>query len=177
MKKMNKTTAIVLIVILLIGGFYLFNKPVTSPEVEVPIETPNLEEDSSQVIETPDPAPAPAPVPPNPAAVLDGKSFRLTSFNGVIVSEDANYTLSFEDGRIGAKFCNSMGGEYTLSNGFIRASEMVSTLMYCSSPENLMGLETFFNSLLNRGAAYSFVGPNLVLADDKNTMTFTVSVQ
>ena len=170
MKKMNKTTAIVLIVILLVGGFYLFKKPVTGPEVEVPTDTSTLEEDNSQASETP----APQLVRQDPVAALEGKTFRLASLNGVVVSADANYTLEFEEGRLGAKFCNNMGGEYAISRGFITVPQMVSTLMFCSTPDNLMGLENFFSSLLSKGAAFSFVGPNLVLADDKNTMTFEV---
>lgn len=170
---MNKTTAIVLIVILLVGGFYLFRKTSLSPEVEVPIETPEVEEDNSQVSETP----APQPAPQDPALALEGKTFRLASFNGVAVAQDANYTLTFEEGRLGAKFCNSMGGEYVVSKGFISAPQLVQTLMFCSTPDNLMTLENFFSSLLSKGAAFSFVGPNLVLADDKNTMTFEVSAE
>jgi heat shock protein HslJ len=173
MKKMDKTTAVVLIVILLIGGFYLFKNSSSRSEVEVPIETVDSEVDNSQASDNP----SPQPVQQDPARALEGKSFRLVSFNGVVVSQDADYILSFENGRLGAKFCNSMGGQYTVSRSFITVPQMTSTLMHCSSPNNLMGLENLFSSLLNKGAAFSFVGPNLVLADDKNTMTFEVSAQ
>lgn len=112
--------------------------------------------------------------PTTPTASLNGTTFRLVSFNGTTVPQGTDYILNFENGRVGAKFCNSMGGEYTLSNGFIKVPQMVSTLMFCSAPRDLMDIENLFSHLMSKGAAFSFVGSTLVIADAQNNMTFTV---
>src|SRR5262249_44790403 len=86
----------------------------------------------------PAPARPAAPVVALSVATLSGSSFRLSSQNGYIVPDSANYTLSFEkgnppfeDGLMHAKFCNVMNGPYTLKAGVLDA-DLTGTKMFCA---------------------------------------------
>ncbi len=99
------------------------------------------------------------------AGVLDGQSFRLVSFNGEDVPETAAYTLAFENGSVQAKFCNNMNGRYELSEGgLLKAPVLVSTLMFCAEPANLMDIETSFGGLMDLGALLTREDGNLTLS-------------
>jgi len=102
-------------------------------------------------------------------ASLSGKNFTLVSYNGSAV--EGNYTLSFEEGSAHARFCNTMNGPYTLSNGTISGT-LASTLMYCSSPENIMEIESAFGSLLGSGASLTMSGNSLTLSGNGITLVF-----
>lgn len=61
---------------------------------------------------------------------LSETKWKLESYNNQAVR--GSYTLSFDTkNRLGAKFCNSVGGEYTLSGNTISAPMLISTMMYC----------------------------------------------
>lgn len=105
------------------------------------------------------------PAPVTPAVNLNGSTFRLISFNGIPTTADSKYLLSFHDGSISAKFCNGLGGNYTLMNSILKANT-VGTLMYCESPTGLMTMESTFASMLGTGAT---------LAQDGSTLTLTGS--
>ena len=72
-----------------------------------------------------------------------------------------------------AKFCNSLSGTYVLDGGTIKASNIVGTKMYCSSPSNIMDIESSFASMLNFGARISYTDSMLILSDSKTIMMFT----
>ncbi len=113
-----------------------------------------------------------APVAP---ATLDGKNYRLVSFNGVSVPQNENYTLSFGQGTISAKFCNNMSGSYIVSGVTIKASPLISTLMYCASPSGLMNMETAFGTMLDSGATFVAAGNTLMISAGTNTMMFAAA--
>ena len=107
---------------------------------------------------------------------LEGSTFRLVSASGITVPSAGPYLLTFENGRVGVKFCNSMGGTYTLENGVL-SGQMVSTLMYCGEPAGLMDLESRFGSLMHEGAAVTLTGNTLTLSGkDGVNMVFTAQV-
>lgn len=108
-------------------------------------------------------------VRPEPVVdVVDGKSFRLASVDGEVV--EGEYPLSFDDGHVSAKFCNSMAGGYTLLNTRVQGT-LASTLMFCTGPS--MEYEQLFGSLMNDGAQVAYVGNTLTLTGVEGTMTFT----
>ncbi|HEY1037111.1 MAG TPA: META domain-containing protein [Candidatus Paceibacterota bacterium] len=124
-------------------------------------------------------------VPPAPAgnsngtavtapAKIDGATFRLVSHNGVAIAGDTAYTVKFENGQIGARFCNSMGGKYTVKNDVI-TSQMMSTQMYCGTPAGLMDAEIAFGTILAKGAKFSLVGTALTVFQGKDTLVFTAT--
>lgn len=94
---------------------------------------------------------------------IDGLAFRLLSFNGVDVSATENYTLSFTDTALSARFCNGLGGEYEIKNNTIIAESLVGTLMYCETG-NVMEMENSFGTMLRDGAEFNLTN---------NTLTFT----
>lgn len=86
------------------------------------------------------------------ASYLNGRIFKLVSYNGSPIPVGTTYTIAFDNGRLNAKFCNSMSGNFVLDGGLIKVSNLASTLMYCSTPSNLMDIETLFGSMLGYGA-------------------------
>jgi heat shock protein HslJ len=105
---------------------------------------------------------------------LNGSTFRLFSFDGARIPQGTNYTLTFTDKTLGAKFCNGMGGDYTLKDGIIKA-QLVGTLMFCSEPADLMNFETTFGRILNEGAGFILQGSTLTITGSKGEkMVFAV---
>ena len=124
---------------------------------------------------TPTPTPAPEPVPSIPSASnLNGSIFRMTSYNGNAIPLDSRYILSFEEGALSAKFCNSMSGNFVLDGNLLKVSNLASTMMYCATPSNLMEIESAFVSMLNFGAIIYQSGNQIILSYSKGTvMVFT----
>jgi heat shock protein HslJ/preprotein translocase subunit YajC len=94
---------------------------------------------------------------------LNNTSYRLSYYNGTVIASDQNYTLTFNDGKLSAKFCNSMSGGYSLKDKVITAS-LASTMMACSDA-NLMTMESSFGAALQEGAT---------LTADKDAHTLTL---
>lgn len=119
------------------------------------------------------------PLPTQPAvtiptmAQLDGAIFELKSYNGVPVDPNSRYKVSFSQDSLSAKFCNTLSGAYLLSDGVIKAGNLVGTKMYCGTPTNLMDIETSFTSMLNFGGKISYSDNILILSDTKTIMMFT----
>lgn len=109
------------------------------------------------------------------ALSLNNTTFRLSSFNGTVLPLSQNYFVSFESGTVNAKFCNGMGGSYTLTGNKLTAN-LMGTLMYCSSPDNIMTIESTFGSILGTGATILQEGTTMTLTGTKGEkMVFTVA--
>ena len=109
---------------------------------------------------------------PTPIIVLDGSIFHLVSYNGVATPSDSKYTLSFENGSLRAKLCNELGGNYTLDGNNIKAANLLGTKMYCSSPSNLMEIESTFSTMMNFGSTIVKIDNTITIINAKNTMVF-----
>lgn len=98
---------------------------------------------------------------------LEGKTFHLSTYQGSSIADGANYTLSFQDGKLNAKFCNSMSGSYTLASSLLQG-KLASTLKYCQTPAGLMDIENAFGAGIDKGLNVSYQGDTLKLttADD-----------
>ncbi len=107
---------------------------------------------------------------------LEGTTFRLVQHNGVATPDDSNYSLVLEDGRLSARFCNQMGGDYTVNGNVILAPELMSTLMFCESPAGLMDMETGFSMVMSEGAVYKLEGDLLELSSISGNHTFLYNV-
>lgn len=105
--------------------------------------------------------------------ILNGSTFRLVEFNGKEIDNTEKYLLSFSDNTLQAKFCNSMGGEYTLENQIIQGI-LTSTEMMCMEPEHLMGIEDTFIKIISSGAILEQNAHILTLSTDDSHMTFQV---
>lgn len=105
-------------------------------------------------------------------ADLSGTQYRLASFNETSVPDTDHYILSFDGERLSAKFCNGLGGTYTIKGNTIQAREMVGTMMYCEEPSFLMGAEQSFGKLMEAGATYAFTSNTLTLAGAAGTFVY-----
>ncbi len=104
---------------------------------------------------------------------LNGSTFRLVSYNGKTIPSTEKYLITFEDSRINAKFCNSMGGEYTLKDGAIK-SVMIGTQMYCGSPADVMVYESAFGSIMADGKLVQSGSDLTLTGADGKEMVFSV---
>lgn len=102
---------------------------------------------------------------------LDGMNFVMTHFNGDDVEDRGHFTLSFEDGRLGAIICNSMGGDYHLDNGVLTVPELIQTLMYC---EEIMDVENAFSTAVGNGAQITIENGYLTMSGDDNEFIFSL---
>lgn len=105
-----------------------------------------------------------------PTVRLEGTLFTLVQFNDTAVS--GTQTVTFKDGNVQAKFCNGMGGTYTQEEFVITAPDMISTMMYCESPEYLMKAESTFGSMLAKGANVTLSEKTLILENGTDRFVF-----
>ena len=101
--------------------------------------------------------PTVVPEKPVPTVVtaksLAGSTFKLTTYNGTPVSSETKFTLSFTENNFSFNLCNTLSSSYYVDNGTLKANNIVSTAMYCSSPSNVMRIESDMSLMLNSGAA------------------------
>ncbi len=103
---------------------------------------------------------------------LEGTPFKVVAYNGKLAPTEGDYTVIFNKGQVQAKFCNSINGEYVYKDYIITAPTMMSTLMFCESPEGLMDIEQLFGKMLSEGAHVTISGDVLELATDTDTLIF-----
>lgn len=156
---MNKKI-ITLIILLIIGAGAWFIVTKTQP-VNVPVEDPSLA--GGIMLE-------------GTAVPLEGTTFRLVQHNGVATPDDSNYSLTLNNGQLSARFCNQMGGNYTIKGNVIWAPELMSTLMFCESPAGLMDMESGFGLVMSEGAVFKLEGDLLELTSISGTHTFLYNV-
>lgn len=117
-----------------------------------------------------------APAPTNATLKLNNTAYILASFNGDLIPSGVKYTLSFKNGLLNAKFCNAMSGEYTLDGSTIKGN-IVGTQMFCSSPDNIMTIESAFGSI-GSGATIVQDGNRLIITNQKgDTLVFLQIVE
>jgi putative lipoprotein len=107
-----------------------------------------------------------------PTIAFQGTEFRLVDHNGTKIPDNENYTVSFADGTVSAKFCNGVGGEYTMENFVITAPALISTMMFCEEPSYLMNIETSFGQALNAGVNMTISMRTLVLQNTDHRFVF-----
>ncbi len=156
--------ALIVLIIIAAGAWYVVKNNQVAPGMQTP-ETiitddsmeGDLSDDMTDDIEMP--------------GTVEG-TWTLVSFNGMAVTGEAAPTVTFADGRLSAKFCNQMGGDYAAQGGTMTAPQLVSTMMYCTSPEYLMNAESTFGTVLANGAAYA-VTANTLRIDGPADENFT----
>lgn len=106
-----------------------------------------------------------------PTTSLDGRTYRLASFNNTSIPLGEQYVLSFLDGRLHIRWCNTMSGEYTLAEGQL-SSLLVSTKMWCSLPAGIMEMEQAWGSMLALGAVVTHASAEMILEGAGNIFVF-----
>lgn len=109
----------------------------------------------------------PALTPPAPP--LERTRWRVAAIDGRATPRDGDYSISFDSGRISARFgCNRIGGNYAQNRSTLTVSNILSTKMAC--PE--MGWETRGLAVLGEVLSILPQGPNrLDLNGSAGTLT------
>lgn len=158
----NNSLVIVGVIILLIAGIFIVrgvrNKaddaaPITQDVVVIP-ESP----DSKKPVST-----------YTPPVALEGTTFKLVAVNDKLAPA-GDYTVSFTNGRLSAKLCNGVGGEYAIKDYTIKVPALMGTLMFCEQPAGLMNIEQLFSKMLTAGAQSTITGDVLELKAGSDKM-------
>jgi hypothetical protein len=171
--------------ILIVGAFMVFGKTDRANEsgtalTDTEEKQESTEGSASQQVQPkssdPKPMTSTTPVPSTPG--LNGYTFRLTAYNGIVIPNGDIYTVTFkagnptfEDGFITAKFCNTLTGSYRIKNGVINGG-ISGTRMTCTEPKDVMNLEGAFGVLIDGGSKLTLEGNALTLSDNVKTMVF-----
>jgi putative lipoprotein len=107
-----------------------------------------------------------------PTAKLEGTMFTLISYNGIPASE--NNTVLFQNGTVSAKFCNTLNGEYTQEGYVLNSPNMISTMMFCESPEYLMQAESAFAKIFASGANMTLSENTLILENGSDRFIYRI---
>jgi len=113
--------------------------------------------------------PTVVPEKPVPTAVssknLAGSTFRLATYNGTAVSSASKFTLTFTDNNLSLKLCNTLSTNYYIDGAILKANNVLSTAMYCSTPENIMKIEADVSMMFNSGQTTIYrSGSTLILS-------------
>lgn len=91
----------------------------------------------------------------NSSISLPGTAWQLISIQGQDVLEDTTVTLEFDEERAaGSAGCNSFSGDYSLDGANIQFGPLVSTMMFCGSPEGAMEQEGLYLETLSQTASF-----------------------
>jgi putative lipoprotein len=107
-----------------------------------------------------------------PTAKLEGTMFTLISYNDIPAS--LNNTVLFNDGKVHAKFCNTLNGEYTQEGFVLNSPNMISTMMFCESPEYLMQAESAFAKIFASGANMTLSENTLILENGSDRFIYRI---
>src|SRR5688572_21582687 len=115
------------------------------------------------------------------AAKIQG-SWKMVAFKKPTAGEKLqdvsklNLTLTLgADGKLSAKFCNSMSGGYSYRDGLLTGPQLVSTLMFC---EGLPGeIEAAFLSDITVGATANAADGGLTMIGTKTLNVYTFAKQ
>lgn len=135
-------------------------------EESAPIEIPSTATTTQQVIT------AGSQTGYTPAVPFETTIFKVVALNGKLAPGIGDYTVSFTGGKVQAKFCNGVSGNYTIKDFVVTAPFVASTLMYCEKPEGLMNIEQVFGKMLANGATYTITGDVLELRSGDDKMIF-----
>lgn len=98
---------------------------------------------------------------------LSGVEWRLVTFNET-PAVSGQYLVFDTDGKYHAKFCNGLGGSYTLVNHTFVSTNTISTLMACT--DSRMSVEQTFARALSHGLSVTVAGTELTLATDDGSL-------
>lgn len=153
---------VVIIVAVAVGIMLAQRNKVTDT---VPVEMPPVATTTAQVIKA-------GGDTYTPAVPFETTIFKVVALNGKLAPGIGDYTVSFTGGKVQAKFCNGVSGNYTIKDFVVTAPFVASTLMYCEKPEGLMNIEQTFGKMLANGARYTITGDVLELRSGDDKMIF-----
>ncbi|SOB87521.1 META domain-containing protein [Sphingomonas guangdongensis] len=102
-------------------------------------------------------------------AGLEGGKWRITQVNGRALAPTVAATLSFTDGALTGKVCNTLRGSYTLARGILTTAPIAATRMMC--PPASMAAERAVISALGQKLYVHQGTDGLVLSDGETSLT------
>ncbi len=110
----------------------------------------------------------------NISTSINGRSFRIASYDAVTVPAGENYTVTFSGGKITSKICNTYSGTYSaINNSIVTNKFLPTTKLGCDTPKGIMQLEGIFVNTMTQTAQYAFNGQTLVLTGTGHTIGLT----
>jgi heat shock protein HslJ len=103
---------------------------------------------------------------------LDGKRFRIGQYDNNVVPTGENYLVSFDNGELSAKICNTITGPYTETTGTLTA-RLMKTQVGCSDPADINAVEQIFGNVFTQVVAYTLSAGTLSLSGDGHSMILT----
>ncbi len=104
------------------------------------------------------------------AEELSGLRFVSSNVTGYDLVEGSEITMAFDDAGVSVNAgCNTMNGEYEITDGTLVAGPFASTMMACDEP--LMAQDMWLSEFLSASPAISVDGSTLSLTGDETTIT------
>ena len=103
---------------------------------------------------------------------LNYKLFRIISLDGVSIPTEQEYFVTFFDGSVSARICNTISGGFNIADNIITGA-LAQTLKYCDSPPGIMNIESAFATLFNDGASINLADNILTLSSGGRSLVFT----
>jgi heat shock protein HslJ len=101
------------------------------------------------------------------SAKLNGNTYKLISMNGKVLPSTfmpvPTITFGPKFGDMTGKFCNGMGGTFTMKDFVIKA-QLIGTQMACGTPMGIMEYESQFGAMLGMGAEVKLDGSTLIFS-------------
>ena len=106
--------------------------------------------------------------------LLEGTSWELVYVQKHLVADGITITAAFQDGAVsGSSGCNSYSGSYETDGKEISFGPLVSTLMACMDPDNVMEQESQFLAWLQEAQTFSVnQGELMIFRPDGEALTF-----
>jgi heat shock protein HslJ len=98
-----------------------------------------------------------------------------SAFESVIIESEITAVFGPDGTVAGSSGCNTYSGSYTVDNGALTISQMISTQKACDTPTGVMDQESAYLAALQSSVSFQNDGATLTLmnADGQNTVSFT----
>jgi len=187
MKNKEMYVSVGVLILLVIVGWWGFSRDTTgglennqqatttTPTTQTPTTPVKKPSSTSKVPGSVNPTITPTtPVPSIPTTKsLVGSPFRLTSYNGKPLPLDSKLTLTFTETTFTLKLCNTFSSYYFIDhNNRFAATNVTSTTMYCSSPTDIMKMESDLSMMLNSGQTVIYRSGSTLILSHASGITF-----
>ena len=95
--------------------------------------------------------------------------------DGPIDTAPAAVVMTVDENSLSGQVCNHFGGDYSLSGATLTVGPLMTTEMFCSSPEGIMDFESRFVHALSVANTVRYEGTNLVLTGVDIRLVFAQS--
>ena len=94
---------------------------------------------------------------------------------GAIDTRVSAIVMTVDDSTLSGSVCNHFGGDYALSGSTLKVGPLMTTEMWCQTPDGIMDVESRFVEALGKANTVRFEGTNLVLTGVDIRLVFALS--